>query len=101
MVAAAVHDDVGVDVAGDRGHDPDPIRGVLKHACLLDVHLDPACEAVEDVNRLAPARGLVSRCLRVLPEAPPVVERKKALLQLLLGDALRHDPAAEQHLAET
>ena len=57
-------------------------------------------EVVEDVLALAPARGLVPGRLRVLPEAPPVVDRAERLLQLLLGDALRDDPAAEQHLPE-
>ena len=42
VVAAAGHDDVGVDIAGDRVHDPDPVAGVLEDARLLDVHLDPA-----------------------------------------------------------
>ena len=100
VVAAPVDGDVGVDVAGDRGHDPDPVAGVLEHPGLLDVHLDPAGEVVEHVDRLAPALGLVARLVRVLPEAPPVVDRQELLLQLLLGDALKHDPTAEHHLAE-
>ena len=50
VVAASVDDDVGVHVAGDRGDDADPVARVLEHAGLLDVHLDPAGEAVEDVR---------------------------------------------------
>src|SRR5262249_44782250 len=98
VVAAAVYDDVGVDVAADRPHDRDPVAAVLQHARLFDVHLDPAGEAVEDANAFAPARGLVACLLGVLPEAAPVVDREELLLQLLLGDALRHDPAPEEHL---
>ena len=75
MVAAAVDDDVGVHVAGDRGHDADPVAGVLEHARLLDVHLDPAGEVVEDVDALPPALRLVARLLGVLPEAAAVVDR--------------------------
>src|SRR5262249_51387508 len=100
VVGTAVDDDVGVDVARDPVHDPDPVAGVLEDARLLDVHLDPAGEVVQDVDRLAPAPRLVAGRYGVLPEAPPVVERAEALLQLLFRDALRHDPAAEQHLAE-
>ncbi len=87
-------------VPGDRVHDADPVAGVLQHARLLDVHLDPAGQVVEHVDRLSPARGLVAGLLGVLPEAAPVVERAERLAQLLLGDALEHDPAAEQHLPE-
>jgi hypothetical protein len=36
----------------------------------------------------------------VVPEATAVVDRAEAVLQLLLGHALGHDPAPEQHLAE-
>ena len=36
----------------------------------------------------------------MLPEAAAVVDRAEPLAQVLLGDALGHDPAAEQHLAE-
>ena len=100
VVAAAVDDDVRVHVAGDRGHEPDPVAGVLEHARLLDVHLDPAGQVVEDVRALPPALGLVTGVGGVLPEAPPVVDRAEALAQVLLGDALGDDPAAEQHLPE-
>ena len=100
MVAAAVDDRVGVDVAGDRRDDADPVPRVLQHAGLLDVHLDPAGEAVEDVDRFAPALRLVARVGRVLPEAAGRRRSRGTLAQLLLGDALRHDPAAEQHLPE-
>ena len=100
VVAAPVDDDVGVDVAGDRVDDADPVAGVLEDAGLLDVHLDPAGQPVQHGAALAPARGLVARVLRVLPEAAAVVDREEPLLQVLLGDALRDDPAAEQHLAE-
>src|SRR5207248_8031620 len=54
VVAAAVDDDVRVHVPGDRGHEPDPVAGVLEHARLLDVHLDPAAEVVEHPAALAP-----------------------------------------------
>ena len=100
VVASSVDEHVGVDVAGDRVDDPDPVPRVLKHTGLLDVHLDPACEVVECVDRLAPARRLVPGVLRVLPEAATVVDRAKRLLELLLADTLQHDAAAEQHLAE-
>ena len=100
MVAAPLYPDVGVDVAGDRVHDADPLAGVLQHAGLLDVHLDPAREVVEHVDRLAPAARLVPGGLGVLPEAPAVVDRAKPLAQVLLGHPLEHDPAAEQHLPE-
>ena len=100
MVAAARDDDVGVDVAGDRVDDADPLARVLQHARLLDVHLDPAGEVVEHVDRLLPARRLVAGGLGVLPEAAAVVDRAEPLAQVLLRDALEHDPAAEQHLAE-
>src|SRR5262249_13361044 len=79
---------------------PDPVAGVLEDARLLDVHLDPAGEPVENLKRLAPARRLVASRFGVLPEASSVVERPEALPELLLGDALRHDPASEQHLPE-
>ena len=36
----------------------------------------------------------------MLPEAAAVVDRAERLAQLLLGHALEHDPAAEQHLPE-
>ena len=39
---------------------PDPLARVLQNARLLDVHLDPAGEVVEHVDRLAPARRLVA-----------------------------------------
>ena len=42
VVAATVDDDVRVHVAGDGGDDADAVAGVLEHAGLLDVHLDPA-----------------------------------------------------------
>jgi hypothetical protein len=100
VVAAAVDDDVRVHVACDRVDDADPVAGVLQDAGLLDVHLDPAGEVVEDVAALAPLRGLVPGRLCMLPEAPPVVDRAEALPQLLLGHPLGDDPAAEQHLAE-
>ena len=100
VVAAAVDDDVRVDVAGDGVDDADPVAGVLEHPRLLDVHLDPAGEPVQHGAALAPARGLVARVLGVLPEAAAVVDRAEPLLQVLLGDPLRDDPAAEQHLAE-
>ena len=44
--------------------------------------------------------GCVAGVGGVLPEAAPVVDRAEALAQVLLGDALGDDPAAEQHLAE-
>ena len=100
MVAATVHDDVCVDVTRDRPDDPDAVARVLEDAGLLDVHLDPARQVVEDVSRLAPAGGLVARLLGVLPEAAPVVDRPELLAQLLLGHTLRDDPAPEQHLPE-
>ena len=100
VVAPPVDDDVRVDVAGDPVHDADPVAGVLEDARLLDVHLDPAGEAVEDPDRLLPALGFVAGRLRVLPEAPAVVDRAEALLQLRLGHPLGHDPTPEQHLAE-
>ena len=37
----------------------------------------------------------------MLPEAATVVDRAEALAQVVLGHALGHDPAAEQHLSET
>ena len=63
------------------------------------ISIQPA-EAVEDVDALPPARRLVAGLLRVLPEAAAVVDRAERLAQLLLGHALEHDPAAEQHLPE-
>ena len=42
--------------------------------------------------------GSSPTALGVLPEAAAVVDRPEALAQVLLGDALQHDPAAEQHL---
>ncbi len=87
-------------VAGDRRDDADAVAGVLEHARLLDVHLDPAHEAVEDVDRLPPPLRLVAGLFCVLPEAAAVVDRAERLAQLLLGDALEHDAAAEQHLSE-
>ena len=48
----------------------------------------------------APPLGLVPGLLRVLPEAATVVDRAERLAQLLLGDALEHDAAPEQHLSE-
>ena len=54
VVGAALEDDVGVDVAGDRRHDAEAVARVLEDAGLLDVELDPAREAVEDAERLAP-----------------------------------------------
>ena len=101
VVAAAVHGRVGVHIAGYRRHDPDPVPRVLQHACLLDVHLDPTREVVEDVQRLAPAVRPVAGLLRVLPEAATIVDRAKALAQVVLGHTLGHDPAPEQHLSET
>src|SRR5262249_60753206 len=62
--------------------------------------LDPAGEVVEDVRAVAPLVRPVPRVGRVLPEAALVVERPERLAELLLGDALRHDPAPEQHLPE-
>ena len=100
MVTAAVDDDVGVDVAGDRGHEPDPVAGVLEDAGLLDVHLDPAGQVVEHARALAPALRLVAGGGGRVPEAPPVVDRAELLAQVILGDALGDDPAAEQHLAK-
>ena len=100
VVGAALDRDVGVHVAGDRRDDADPVARVLEDARLLDVHLDPAREVVEDVDRLAPALGLVAGVGRVLPERAPVVDGAERLAQLLLGDALEHDPAPEQHLPE-
>jgi hypothetical protein len=46
------------------------------------------------------SRQRVAGLLRVLPEAPAVVDRTELLAQLILGHALEHDPAPEQHLAE-
>ncbi len=100
VVPAAVDDHVGVDVAGDRGDEADPVAGVLEHARLLDVHLDPAGEVVEHVRALAPTLGRVPRLGRVVPEAATVVDRAEPLAEILLVDPLRDDPAAEQHLAE-
>ena len=77
MIAASVDDHVRMHVAGDRPNDPDAVSGVLENAGLLDVHLDPADEVVEDVRRLAPAPGLVAGFLRVLPERPSVVDGPK------------------------
>ena len=57
-------------------------------------------EAVEHADALAPPRRLVAGLLRVLPEAPAVVDRTERLAQLILGHPLEHDPAAEQHLPE-
>ena len=91
---------VGVDVAGDRVDDSDPVLRVLQDTGLLDVHLDPAREVVERMDRLAPTRRLVPCCFCVLPEAATVVDRAKRLPELLLAHALQHDAAAEQHLAE-
>ena len=68
VVSAPVDGDVAVHVAGDRVDDPDPVAGVLQHACLLDVHLDPAGQVVEHVDRLAPAIGPVAGFDGVLPE---------------------------------
>ena len=100
MVAPSMHHHVRVDVAGDGVDEPDPVVRVLQHTRLLDVHLDPAGEPVQHGGALAPARRLVAGLLRVLPEAAPVVDRAEALLEVVLGDSLRDDPAAEQHLAE-
>src|SRR5918995_546589 len=100
VVGPSLHPDVRVDVAGDRVDDADAVAGVLEHTSLLDVELDPAREVVEDAKRLAPAPRLVARLLGVLPERPPVVDRPELLAQLLLRDALRGDPAPEQHLPE-
>ena len=69
--------DVGVHIAGYRRHDPDPVPRVLQHASLLDVHLDPTREVVEDVQRLAPEVRPVAGLLRVLPEAAAIVDRAK------------------------
>ena len=85
VVASSVHEHVGVDVAGDRVDDPDPVPRVLQDTGLLDVHLDPAREVVERVDRLAPARRLVPCCFRMLPEAATVVDRAKRLPELLLA----------------
>ena len=74
MVGTALHRDVGVHVPGDGRDDADPVPRVLEHARLLDVHLDPAGEVVEDVDRLAPALGLVAGLGRVIPERPAVVD---------------------------
>ena len=60
---------VGVNVSGDRGHDSDPVPGVLQDAGLLDVHLDPAGEIVEHVDRLAPAAPARSRPPRRAPRS--------------------------------
>src|SRR5262249_30282879 len=79
---------------------PDPVPRVLEHAGLLDVHLDPAGQVVEDPRAIAPPLRFVARVGGVVPEAPAVVDRAEALAELLLGDALRDDPAAEEHLAE-
>src|SRR6266508_5585732 len=87
-------------LTGDRGHEPDPVACVLEHARLLDVHLDPAGQAVEHVNRLSPAGRLVAGLLGVLPEAASVVDCAERLAQLLLGHPLGDDAAAEQHLPE-
>ena len=100
VVPAAVDDHVGVDVAGDRGDEADPVAGVLEHARLLDVHLDPAGEVVEHVRALAPTLGRVPRLGRVVPKAATVVDRAEPLAEIFLLDPLRDDPAAEQHLAE-
>ena len=100
MIGPALDRDVGVHVAGDRRDDADPVARVLEDARLLDVHLDPAREVVEDVDRLAPALRLVARLGRVLPERAPVVGGAEGLAQLILGDALQHDAAPEQHLPE-
>ncbi len=54
VVGPALHDDVGMDVAGDRRDDAQAVAGVLEDAGLLDVELDPAREPVEDADRLAP-----------------------------------------------
>ena len=75
VVAAAVDHDVTVHVAGDRRDDADAIARVLEHPRLLDVHLDPAREAVEDAEAVAPPLGLVAGLFCVLPEAAPVVDR--------------------------
>ena len=53
------------------------------------------------MDRLPPAAGLVPGRLRVLPEAAPVVDRAEALPQVVLGHALQHDPAPEEHLPES
>jgi hypothetical protein len=88
VVAAAVHDDVRVNVAGDRPHDPDPVARVLQDTGLLDVHLDPAHQVVEDPGGVAPAGRLEAGLLGVLPEAAPVVERgnvSRSSLSVTLG----------------
>ena len=80
VVAAAVHGRVGVHIAGDRRHDPDPVPRVLQHACLLDVHLDPTREVVEDVQRLAPERPARSRPPRACSQKlrPSSIARKRS-----------------------
>ena len=79
MVATTVDDDVPVDVAGDGRDDADAVPGVLEHARLLDVHLDPAHEAVKHVDALPPPNRFVAGLLRVLPEAATVVDRAERL----------------------
>ena len=78
---------------------PSRVCGVLQDAALLDVHLDPAGQAVERADALAPARGLVAGGLGGVPERASVLVADR-LPQLLLGHALEHDPRAEQHLPE-
>ena len=99
VVGAAAEVQIAVDVADDRLDDPESRAGVLQDAALLDVHLDPAGQVVERVDRLAPARGLVAGRLGGVPERDAVLVADR-LAQLLLADALQHDPRAEQHLPE-
>src|SRR4029450_1769628 len=91
---------IGPEKPHDRRHDAEPLAGVLKDAALLDVHLDPAGEAVEVMDALAPALGLVAGVPRVLEERAAVVEVTAPLAQMRLLDALRHHAAAQQRLAE-
>jgi hypothetical protein len=63
-----------VDVAGDRGDDPEPAAGVLQPPALLDVRLDPADQVVERVRAVAPARRLAAGRLGRLPERAAGVE---------------------------
>src|SRR5215212_3243839 len=100
MIAAPVHRDVGVNVARDRAHHPDPVARVLEHACLLDVELDPTDELIEEAHRVLPASRLVAGPFRMLPEGPPVIYGEKLLAQLLLGHALGDDAATQEHLPE-
>ena len=100
VVAAAVDGHVSVHVAGDGADDADAVAGVLEHPRLLDVHLDPAGQAVEDVGGLPPEPRLEAGLLGVLPEAAPVVDRPETLPEVVVGDALGDDPAPQQHLSE-